>query len=66
MEKKCGGMNIRLKPETFLFFKQMSEMYGVGAAKLMADVLEQHYKQNILKKGENNARPIQEVPERPV
>lgn len=68
MEKKTGGMNIRLSPDTFEFFKHQSGVLGVGTAKLMVEVLEKYCSENILKKGENKdgGSDVQEVPRRSV
>lgn len=65
MQKKSGGMIIRLTPEAFNYFAN-NKPEGVGVAGYMAEVLETFYKQNFLKKGEQHAGNIQEIPERPV
>ena len=64
MENKSGGMNIRLTPEAFQFFCKNKPCW-TGTAKHMADVLENYYQQN-LKKGENNAGELQEIPNKSV
>lgn len=62
MDKKSGGMVIRLTPEAFAYFSN-NKPSGTGTAKFMAEVLELFYKQNFLKKGEvEDEGTIQEVP----